>query len=92
MKCDETEDEPETTSTERVYQLSCFIAQGKRDGIAQGKRDVIVLNALSFGYNSNINLPSVFSNGVHACSMSTNTHVRAKLIFRHFLNFLNYNF
>jgi len=27
MKCDESEDEPETTSTERLYQLSCFINQ-----------------------------------------------------------------
>ena len=28
MKCDESEDEPETESTERVYQLSCHITQG----------------------------------------------------------------
>lgn len=27
MKCDESEDEPETESTERVYQLSCHITQ-----------------------------------------------------------------
>jgi len=27
MKCDEAEDEPESTSSERLYQLSCFINQ-----------------------------------------------------------------
>ena len=28
MKCDESENEPEAASSERVYQLSCFINQG----------------------------------------------------------------
>ena len=29
MKCEESEEEPESKSTEKFYQLSCFIEKGK---------------------------------------------------------------